>query len=140
MPRLRQREQSAVGLERRRPEPARVEQLVEGAPRVLALDLDARLPMDALERLGTCVREGRDERQREAGQAAPRRDRARLQRLALARRDARDQREVVVVAPAGRALLVPAADVAVLDRLRVRRGRRIDGRGAGDRVLEPAPA
>ena len=42
------------------------------------------------------------------GQAAPGRDVARLQRLALARRDAGDEREVVVGAPALRADLAPS--------------------------------
>ena len=52
---------------------------------------------------------------------------ARLERAALARRGARDEAEVVVRAPLRLAHDDPAADVAVLDRLGVRRDRRIGG-------------
>ena len=48
--------------------------------------------------------------------------------LALPAADAGDQAQVVVVAAALDALGRPAADVAVLDRLRIGRGRRIRGR------------
>ena len=46
-----------------------VEQLVERRPRVLALDLDARLLADPLERLAARALEAADERQLEAGEA-----------------------------------------------------------------------
>ena len=58
------------------------------------------------------------------GERRPRVDPARHERLPLPAADARHEREVVVVVALGVAALVPAADPAMIDRLRVRRPGR----------------
>ncbi len=94
---------------------------------VLGLHLDPRLVLDPLERPGADALELRVHRQRQDGEPAAGRHLSRLERPALARRSASDQAQVVIRSPLGLAHDDPAADVAVLDRLGVRRDRRIGG-------------
>ena len=106
------------------------------------LDLDAGLLAHALD--AGCARpvEWRVERDRRRGQSHDGVQLAGDERLALPGGDAGDEREVVVSTPSQLAQLGPAADVAMLDRLGVGRGRRVDGaaaparRTSRDRLLE----
>jgi hypothetical protein len=107
------------------------QQLPEHPAGVLALDLDPRLLPDPLQRPGADAVEGRGHRQLQAGEPASRADLAVLQRPPLAARGAGDEAEIIVRAPACAADRVPAADIAVLDRLRVRAGGWVGGRNDG---------
>src|SRR6185503_17825790 len=103
---------------------------------VLALDLQPSLLADSLEGGAADPLESRLQRQGDDGELAAPTNRAVLERAALSRGDARDQREVVVAAALVAAMDVPATDVAVLDRVRVGGRHRIDRRTGRDRGLE----
>ena len=116
------------------------EQLVPTVAVAPALELDPGLLADPLERvLRSCPRAagsiGSGESPSASSVATPRSVSARRWRA----RDPGDEAEVVVGAPARDALGRPAADVAVLDRLRVGAGRRVrrPASSSRDRREEP---
>ena len=132
-------QEPAIRLEAAVLEAARLDELVERPVRILALYLDARLPVEAFQALRARIVERRDERKLQGCETPAGRDPTGLQGAALARRDPGNEREIVVGPPACRAQLAPAADVAVLDGLGVRRDGWIRGDGRGDLLLEQAP-
>ena len=101
-----------------------------------ALHLDACLLADTLDARGARSVERRVERDGSRREARHRIELPRDQGLSLASGDARHQREMVVVPSSLHAQLRPAADGAVLDRLRVRRRWRVGGH-CGRRDIGP---
>ena len=95
--------------------------------RASTLHLDPGLLADALDAARARPVERRVERDRRGSQSHDGIQLAGDERLALPSGDAGDEREVVVGAPSHLAQLGPAADVAMLDRLRVGRRRRVGG-------------
>src|SRR5689334_14178537 len=91
---------------------------------VLAADLDRRLVVDPLKRLAADPLDAIRRRDLQDGQLAALLDAARLERLALFRGDSRHAGEVVVAKALRLAVDDPVADVAVVDRVRVRGGDR----------------
>ena len=112
----------------------RQQQLVDRLRQSSTLYLDAGLLADALD--AGCARpvERRVERDRRRCEAFDGVQLAGNERLALPRRDAGDQGEVVVLSTPCATQLRPAADVAVLDRLRVGIGRWVAGGGGGSDI------
>ncbi len=108
--------------------PTGEQQLVAQAALAATLELDPRLVVDARQRAGARALEPGLHRQRQVTERLERRDAPVAERPALSSRDPRDEAEVVVRATPGDAFGGPAADVAVLDGLRVGAGRRV-GRG-----------
>ncbi len=105
------------------------EQLVDRSRPASALDLDPRLLADAFDAARARPVERRLERQGSGCQAGDRVDLARDEALALAGTDTCHEGEVVIRSSPCLALEAPSADVAVLDRLGVRAGRRVGDRG-----------
>ncbi len=111
--------------------PVGLEELPEGLAAVLALDLDPGLLADARERDIAAAVELRPQRELEPGKASTGPDRARrrvrgalLEPAPLSAADSRHEAQVIVGTAPVPADRPPAADVAVLDGIRVRvRGR-----------------
>ena len=134
---FRQRQQATVDQEGPRRVPFGIQDLVPDAALVLAGHLQAGLPPGTFQGWpARCVTAGKDV---QGCQRAPGRHPGRLQRPPLVLGDPGDQRQVVVAAPAVFAQVVPAADHAVLHRLRVRIGGRVVARVGGDERAEGAP-
>ncbi len=129
--RFRQHEQAAVGDRGPVLVPVERQQLPQDLIAILGRDLDPGLLADPLERGRADAVERRCHRQLEAGESAAGRDAACLEGAARTAARPGDEAQVVVVAPADAAHRAPAADVAVLDRLRVGAGGRVGDRRRG---------
>ena len=134
--RLGEHEQASIGDQGGFLVTLRLEELPLRLPFVLALDLEASLLAHALERLAADAFETGRHWERQDRELATTPDRAVLERPTLAGADPGDEGEVVVAAALVPTMDRPATDVAMLDRLRVRRRDRIDGLGTADRRLE----
>ena len=127
----RQRGQARARARSPRPAPG-TKQLVAERARAPALELDPGLLADAQRaRLRRPRSSGGSIGSGEVAERLERRDAALGQRAPLPRRDPGDEAEVIVLASTGDAFGRPAADVAVLDGLRV--GRSPAGRRAASR-------
>ena len=112
----------------------RLDQLVEAPTLPPRLVLHARLLPDPAQGRGAHAVDRGGDGKGEPAEGGHRRDVARDQPLPLGGRDAGHQREVVIGASPGRAVTVPVAEPAMLDRFRIglRRGVRVRLEAAAD--------
>ncbi len=129
--------EAAVRLERAVRQPARRQQLVDRPALVLASDLDAGLVAAGLEDASADLHQRLGERQLQPREAPTGGHSPALQCPAHSGRRPGHEREVVVGPPPAGADLAPAADLAVLDRLRICPARRVRGSGEPAICLDP---